>query len=642
MSEVNPTPNHWAVLIGVNFYVDSPLKGCVRDVENIKQFLTDGSTPVDIVTFTATTPLDSRSSRPVEEPQSWPTINNVDSSLANIIAKAKPGDFVYIHYSGHGTYPEDNGADGLALVLFDDGIRGRYFHGSELAARLSEMVKNGLLVTVVLDCCFSGRVKRRDELNYTGIRAIDHDVPRDTHLSSLPKWLVEPTGYMLFTACGPNEIAEELIFRSNDTRSGALSHFLLEALISLRKTGSEITNQSLHQHLRLKFHTSWPKQNPMRYGNRNISFFGKLRSPDTAFISVFRNIEKKCFCLGAGHALGVYENDEYAIYPRDVSEDDFNDTTKATSKVRVDAVRTLESDLVEIGPTRITQSVKIGWKARPLTHFSPRKVVVRLMASVDNPSQWIEAAKDKRYLQIATEEVKGQPCLFHVKRSQHNAYEILDVSSRKLTSLPMIPIDRTRALDYATKFLEHLAIFNYVEGIENRIPSPFETSFSIRLNDGIRDDIEPGCVDVSHEAKIRLTVRNANDKPLYLYIIWLGPLWQIDDLICNDGGGDYKVLLPMQAERYNLQMTVPRLLRDRGQYQCEDVIKVFVTSKPTSFAPLCLPKIPLSIDDVDDFMRDNNQLAEFLSDLATRRDGESSISDCQWTTRKFVLHTFMA
>jgi hypothetical protein len=90
-----------------------------------------------------------------------------------------------------------------------------------------------------------------------------------------------------------------------------------------------------------------------------------------------------------------------------------------------------------------------------------------------------------------------------------------------------------------------------------------------------------------------------------------------------------------------LQMTVPEYFRDRGQCECEDVIKVFVTSKPTSFAPFMLPKIPVSAEKVDKSVRgDHNQLSELLSGLATPiRGAADGISDEQWAAQSFVVRT---
>jgi hypothetical protein len=403
--------------------------------------------------------------------------------------------------------------------------------------------------------------------------------------------------------------------------------------------------------LRVRFHVSWPQQNPMRYGNKKMCFFGKLRSgPDMAFISVFRTQMDDRLCLGAGYVHGVYKDDEYVVYPLDSSEDISNDAEQASIKVRVDAVRGLTSDLVGIDQMSITSHVKTGWKARPLTRLSPQKVLVRLMASVDNQSQWIAAAKERRFLHLSPEDVEGQPCLFNVTRNERNEYEILDVSRQKITSLPTIPLDRKRALDCVVDLLEHLATFKYIEGIDNRIPTAsFEKSFTIHLSDRIGSDCgAAGLLDVNHADELSLTVQNLSDKPLYVAIFDLGPSWQIASLICEDGGGDYIVVPPKNdmigntgKTKIEWAMIVPDSFWKQGQNHCEDVMKVFVTNKPTSFAPLVLSKIPISVENVDRSVRgDHNQLSKFLSGLATPfRGAEDDIPDEEWVTRNFVIRT---
>ena len=668
--------NHWAVLIGINFY-ENPLKGCVRDVESIKQYLEAASTPVNVYTFTASAPSDPNSRHPAEKPDSWPTFENVTSSLTKIIAEAKPGDFVYIHYAGHGTrtdatssdYSNKNTGD-LALVLFDDVHGSRYLLGLDLAYRLSEMVNKGLFVTLVLDCCFSGSVIRHGHPNSGDIRAIDYDPAvdaaypqnlgtslrhevgsstlRDAYM--LPKWLVDPNGYTILTACGPHEIARELKFEGGE-RNGALSYFLVRALTSLRKSGVEITHQSLYQHLCVMFHAHWPQQNPMHYGNNNFSFFGKLKSGlDMAFISVFKTQEDNRLCLEAGHAHGVYKDDEYAVYPLESPEDVSGNAKQASIKVRVDVVRGLTSDLIGIDPASVTSRVKTGWKARPLTCLSPRKVPVRLMADVGNPSQWMTAAKQRRFLHLSTENVEGQPCLFNITRNERNEYEILDVSYQTIIGVPMIRLDRKGALDCAMDLLEHLATFKYIEGIENRIPTAiFEDSFRIHFSDGTGHDLgAAGLVDVNHEDELSLTIQNLSDKPLYVALFNLGPSWQVASLICENGGGDYRVVPPKDDTRRHSgtteirwAMVVPESFIKQGHCQCEDVMKVFITSRPTSFAPMVLPKIPISVENVYAPVRgDYSQLSKFLSELATPfRGAGGGISDDEWVTRNFVIRT---
>ena len=171
------TITHWAILIGINFYMgDEGLQGSVRDVQMVKKYLEAATIPVDIAVLTATTPSDPRSQHPVESPDLWPTVENVIAKLQSILGKANPGYFVYIHYSGHGTRRKgsDHQPRDLALVLFDDTHSCSYLIGEVLAGCLRNIVAKELLVTVVLDCYYSGRVLRVDNVQGVGIRAIEY------------------------------------------------------------------------------------------------------------------------------------------------------------------------------------------------------------------------------------------------------------------------------------------------------------------------------------------------------------------------------------------------------------------------------------------------------------------------------------
>lgn len=288
---------HWAVLIGINFYVgEQCLKGSVRDVETVQQYLEAGTTPVDIAMLTATAPSDASSRRPMENPEFWPTRTKVIERLKRVLQNAKRGDFVYIHYSGHGTRRKDSEeyahpSGNLAFVLFEDNEHSMsYLRGSDLAECLRQMVEKGLLVTIVLDCCYSGSVLRASNVHGVDVRAIGYDPAIDgvsphelgtdffdlsniLHDSRIPldQWLVNPDEYTILSACGPHERAWEVELGSGERR-GALTYLLIEALSALRESGVEVTHQSLYQHLRIRFHATWPRQTPMRYGNEKFSF----------------------------------------------------------------------------------------------------------------------------------------------------------------------------------------------------------------------------------------------------------------------------------------------------------------------------------------------------------------------------------
>lgn len=92
---------------------------------------------------------------PTKDPESWPTCRNVTLAVEKITCEAKRGDFVYIHYSGHGTrirasipFAFSNTSTGdLALVLLggERGERVNCLKGRTLAGLLNTMVNNGLL-----------------------------------------------------------------------------------------------------------------------------------------------------------------------------------------------------------------------------------------------------------------------------------------------------------------------------------------------------------------------------------------------------------------------------------------------------------------------------------------------------------------
>jgi len=79
----------------------------------------------------------------------------------------------------------------------------------------------------------------------------------------------------------------------------------------------------------------------------------------------------------------------------------------------------------------------------------------------------------------------------------------------------------------------------------------------------------------------------------------------------------------------SLQMIISESLRDQDQYECEDIFKVFIINKPSSFTTFQLPKLHTSAEKFQKSLRDSHrQLSNFLSRLiAFRRDEEDNTSD---------------
>lgn len=659
--------SHWAVIIGINYYrKGNCLKGSVRDAETIKHYLEAGAKDVDIAIFTAMTPSDPCSGRPIEKPESWPTRANVVSSLKRVLDAANPGDFVYVHYSGHGTKTPSLAQSGhssareLALVLFeDDGIGSSYLRGRHLAGALQKMVEKGLLVTLVLDCCFSGSAVRNSDWHGFDIRSIDYkaevDVAgtqendgnlfnvastwRDSRMEE--SWLIDPDGYTILSACGPHEKAWEL--ETEGERRGALTHFLLDALSALRKSSVELTNQSIHEYLCTRFHVSWPQQTPMRYGNTKLSFFGNpIITPDIAFISVYRTDDGR-LCLRAGQVDGIYKGDEFAAYPFEMPEHAAEEKDKAPIMVKVDTARCFESDLVEINATSTARQISTGWKAKLTTSLSPRRIRVGLLASVDRKTQWNEVAKHLGFLDLCTEHEDEEPYIFNVTVNKHE-YEVVDALHEKVVGLPTISLDSNGAISAVVDVLQHLATFKYFEGVENRLPNTtFEASFLL-----IPDCVTgaSGTFDIKHGSTWGFAVKNTSNEPLYIAIFNFTPSWEIFNLVSSSGGDYYKVIPPRTEEEngkkeFLLEMEVPESLRSRGETQCEDIFKVFITNKPTSFPSMVLPEMHLNANRVRAHVHSGDHLSKFLSKLNPRFRGQSDGTGEEWATRNFIVRTTM-
>jgi hypothetical protein len=359
----------------------------VRDVQNITNYLRGVLNSVHIQVLTATKSADSESRSPTEEPWLWPTYQNVTSAFEKITVQAIAGDFVYIHYSGHGTrtpwepYNEfSNRSTGdLALVLLDGGKENQVRHlwGSRLAFSLRAMADKGLVVTLVLDCCFSASVSRRDD---SGIRSLPYNTEIDSRFpldpvknlakgadllanrdaSMLPNWLISPTGYAILVACGPHEFAKELKSVSGEG-NGALSYFLLRTFIEFG--GLRKPHKIIYHYLCAQFRKHWPQQNPILYGNKNQGFFGHIDvGIDIPSVSI---VERDgSLHLHAGQAHGVCKGDQFAISPLDSPKSDPNARGDVII-TKIIQVRALTSDLELLDPTPIR--AETGWIAKPLT-----------------------------------------------------------------------------------------------------------------------------------------------------------------------------------------------------------------------------------------------------------------------------------
>jgi len=149
------TPRKLALLVGINTYKDSPLQGCVTDVNLQQQLLIHrfGFNPKDILTLT-----DAQATRQ----------GILNAFEEHLIKQAKPGDVVVYHFSGHGSQVSDPDCDTSdclnstfvpvdSVLPTDSRSKGgavQDIMGHTLFLLMAALQTEN--VTVVLDSCHSG------------------------------------------------------------------------------------------------------------------------------------------------------------------------------------------------------------------------------------------------------------------------------------------------------------------------------------------------------------------------------------------------------------------------------------------------------------------------------------------------------
>ncbi|KFK44631.1 hypothetical protein AALP_AA1G283800 [Arabis alpina] len=138
-----------AVLIGINYPgTEGELLGCVNDVKRTHKSL------VELFGF-----LEENITELIDTDMSktQPTGKNILDALSELVGSAKPGDVLFVHYSGHGTRVpsetgenDDTGFD-ECIVPFDS----NYITDDDIREIVSKVPKS-CSITIVSDSCHSG------------------------------------------------------------------------------------------------------------------------------------------------------------------------------------------------------------------------------------------------------------------------------------------------------------------------------------------------------------------------------------------------------------------------------------------------------------------------------------------------------
>ncbi len=606
-----------ALLIGVDRYqyIRPNLGGCVGDVNRLRDLLVGqlATSPRRIIQLTS-------SMRLKEKAPKRPTRKNIINSLKRLAAVAKPGEQIYIHYSGHGmrnatTILPGIEADGRdeAIAPMDSGSSdpaSYYILDKELGWLLGQITNTGAFVTVVLDCCHSASGTReiggpgsgREPKVRRGWEGEDRRPRTDANLvapiaelkmvaTSAPgatgSLLPAPKDYILMTACRERETAKE--YESN----GVFTFFMLEHL----KNGlAGLTFRDLQDRIAGSIrslasgHRDYDEQTPQLEGNGNLVVFGGGVVAEPTALPAVLQADGTILLPGAGAAVGVVVGTTVGLYSPGTI--DFADPG---CQIGVATVKRVRADAAVCDGAGDVPAEKLvpGMRAiviRPGVAKIRRRVAVIGGTVLDELRRLIAppgaAGLPSAVLELVEEDERPELSVV----ISDGIYSIRDNLDQPLPRIsPPVRAGQPRAAARVLKRLEHIVHYRNAWDLYNGDESSkLRNALAISIKRGVtrsggRVGLEPG-------DQITICVHNRSAAPLSAALLYFAPDWSVVR-VWPDGDTAYTELGPTGDVGFEVQVMEASL--PAGVASSIDRLKLFATQKnrPTSFDILHLEKL---------------------------------------------------
>ncbi len=617
--------NYYALLIAVDFYFPGQLPGggyypslggCVRDVEHVEAYLKQRLKLPDtqILKLSAST---SPTGQPPEPADQLPTYENMVAKFKTLKAMAQPGDYVYIHYSGHGgrtktIYPQFKGQDGIdeALVPTDiHNTNAHYLRDVEMAYLLQAMVDQGLKITIVLDSCHSGGATRGvGGAVARGVSFVDAtNRPTDSLVASAEAlaanwqgqpggasrsvkpasgWLLEPKGYTLFAACRANESAYEYAFDGRE-RNGALTYWLLD---SLRQAGPGFSYKMIHERILAKVHSLFDQQTPQLQGEGNLAIFGSELIEPYYAVNVIK-VQNGQLQLDAGAAHGLAVGAQFAVYAYGAT--DLSAQAGRVAIVTLDRVDDLSSwakVTEQIGDKPVAEGAQALLLNNVNLRLQRNVAVTRIDAALQQQIQTAIAADGKGFIKVAGTSERVD---FQVTVNDTGEYELWDPAGKVIPNLrPALRAKEANGVKRLVGRLIQLAKYRNVQDLDVANPSAGQM-LRVELL-GASDTA--GATPIFHPGdRVKFKISNTqapnpadpNDpkRVLNVCVLDLQSDWGIAQ-IYPAGAGAFEIIDPGKDIELEFEAYLPD-----GYTESTDVLKVFATQTTTNFRWLELPAL---------------------------------------------------
>ena len=601
-----------ALLIGVDKYKSAeirPLHGAVNDIRLMREVLIGkfGVPPSNI------TMLEN-------EQATHKAI--IDAIKDQLIAEAKAGDVVVLHFSGHGSQMKDVSGDEVdqldeTLVPYDSRTEGVFdISDDEINGLLKQLTAKTKNVTFIFDSCHSGAASRGGN----AVREIEADrrtppTPPDYAINSgetegEANFRANNSDYVLISGSLAKELSNETEFEGG--RHGALTWFLTSAL---RMAQPETTYRALMDQVKTEVTVRFPSQHPQIEGpGQDLLVFGVDKINVKPYVLV-EPVGAQRARVEAGKALGLGKGSILNVYAPGTT--DF-ETAQPIGSLKLTDVSDFESEanvtdggLIQPHSRTILNAVTFGDISIPVFVDTIQSAQLKKVKDSLSTMQAVGLTKEETGARLIIREKDGN------LRIQSGDLELL---------APPVPARSSDAVSQVSDQIKNIVHWMVVFDLKNP-ESTLRVNFNFwRANDSSGT---PSPTQVSSGTRLSYKVENRSNQPLYIYVLD----------VSNDGSiallhprGEQQQLPPDGHFERKLRMFVPT-----GQSGVTDVLKVIATLKPID--PSVFPQGAIQAAREAGTKGGSDPLAQFLANAlrGTRAAEDVTIESGSWVTTQKTI-----
>jgi len=559
-----------ALLVGINNYKYperiSPLAGSLNDVEDMRQVLiTKFEFPPENITVLK----DSEATHAA-------IIQAIQNDL---LAKAKAGDIVVFHYSGHGSQMKDvtgkmiSGLDETIVPYDSRDPQGTVFDisGAELHPLLVALAAKTKNLTFILDSCHSGTLVR-------GAR--ERSIPADTRTPPpLPVYSNQatrglggatgepPPSFAAISAASSKESAFEHFTEGKD--HGALTYFLTR---QLRNAKPGATYRDIMDGVIGNVTANYPAQHPSLEGaEADQLVFGDASSLTRSYVRV-TPLEGRSVSLDTGQIEGATVGSMYEVYPPGSRK--FAPPEKSVARVQLTSVDSSSSVATIVGAGTIAAESRAVERNH---HYANLKMRVYFDSIQSSPAlQSIALA----LLTVKYVETVDKPtsCNMQVRQAEGKIQTL--AADQSTLSTPISANDPAAVARVVEQIKAWAKWFN-VLSIHNA-SSELELKFSLKGSQTRDPMARVGRPDMGVFAgeTVDATLTNNSDRDVYVAILDLSSDGSVSVVYPPDLGAK-QVLTEGSSLTRTFTTFVPK-----GRATVTDILKVFASYKPIDLSPL--------------------------------------------------------